>query len=103
MRGRNATPAELLAAQWGKRLRSARIDRGFTQTTLAAACGHQQTTISRFERGQGTWSHEYALLFAAVLGYEIDDLFPWPPGLVYAERFRLGLDRDHPIAVGAGQ
>lgn len=95
------TPSKILAEAWGKRLRSARQAAGFTQTTFAAACGHQQTTISRFERGHGTWTHEYLLLFAAILGRDVEELFPWPTGLVYAERFRLGLDRETvPAAVG---
>lgn len=81
----------MLATQWGRRLRSARKDRGFTQITLGQACGYPQSTISRYERGSATWTHESMLLFAAVLDLSLEDLFPWPIGLVSAERFRLGV------------
>ena len=85
------TPAQQLAAQWGKRLRTARKDRGFTQTTFAEACSYNQTTISRFERGEGTWTPEFMLRFAAVLDHDLETLFPWPFGLVSAERYRIGV------------
>lgn len=87
----NPTPAERIAKHWGDRLRSRRVSQGVTQVTLAKLTHYTQTTISRYERGEAPWTPEAMLCFAAVLGCELSDLFPWPPGIVDAERYRRGV------------
>lgn len=83
------TPAQRVSASWGKRLRKAREDAGYTQITFGERTTFGQTTISRYERGVAPWTPEVMLRFAAVLNQEVDALFPWPVGITDIERYRL--------------
>lgn len=82
------TPSERIAKEWGVALRQERQRKGFTQMTFAAAVGRDQTTISRYERGEGPWTPEVMLSFAVALGTTVTKLFHWPVGIEDAERFR---------------
>lgn len=85
----NDAVSSRLGKSWGERLRAARRAKGFTQTTFAARVGHMtQTTISRYERGEGSWTPEVLVTFAVALETTVPELFPWPVGIEDAERFR---------------
>lgn len=85
------TPSGRVSESWGKRLRKAREAAELTQVAFGELTTFGQTTISRYERGIAPWTPEAMLRFAAVLNLEVDDLFPWPPGIKDVERFRLGV------------
>src|SRR5882724_2362443 len=80
------TPSQLLARNWGDRVRGARGDR--PQTWLAEFTGYDQTTISRIEAGKARFTPDMMLALAVALEKQLDELFPYPDGLVDAERFR---------------
>lgn len=85
------SPAQGIAIFWGKQLHAARKNAGYTQTTFADACNVKQTTVSRYERGISPWTPEAMLRFAAILNLSMEELFPWTPGIVTAEQYRLGV------------
>jgi transcriptional regulator with XRE-family HTH domain len=62
---------------WGDRLRDLRIEKGFTQATLAAEAGGRidQTAISRWERGHPI-PDDAKVRVARALGVNAMDLFP---------------------------
>lgn len=84
----NEAPATRIAKNWGARLHDRRRDQGLTQETFADMVGRDQTTISRYERGEGPWTPEAMLLFAVALDTTVAALFPWPVGIEEAEKFR---------------
>lgn len=65
---------------WGKHLRRIRLDKGFSQNTLAEASQIPQSLISQIERGtdgsggRRNGSIKMALIFADVLRCTLDDL-----------------------------
>jgi DNA-binding XRE family transcriptional regulator len=83
------TSAELLQRHWGESVRQRRGDR--TQSWLAQEVGCDQTTISRIERGIYKLGPELMISLAAVLGCELEVLFPFPPGLVSRENYEREL------------
>lgn len=94
------TPSEMLAAEWGHKLRLARQSRGFTQAEFGDLVGRDQTSVSRYERGDGPWTPEVMLTFAVALGARVSELFPWPFGIEDMERYRREHSRDRQ-AVGS--
>lgn len=82
------TPAERIARHWGRRLRERREDRQLTQIALAELVHRDQTTVSRHERGDGSWTPEVMLSYAVALGTTCERLFPWIDGIEQMERFR---------------
>lgn len=72
------TPQRQVERHWGRLLRERRIERGFTQVTFAAEVGQTQTTVSRYERGEGAWTPDVMARFAKALDTGVTDLFPWP-------------------------
>lgn len=84
----NPAPSALIANNWGTRLRERRAELNLTQETFAELVGRDQTTISRYERGEGPWTPEAMLLFAVALDTTVAVLFPWPVGIEEAEKFR---------------
>lgn len=93
-------PSTLIATNWGTRLRQRRVDQGLTQETFAELVGRDQTTISRYERGEGPWTPEAMLLLAVALDTTVSALFPWPVGIEEAEKFRQ-LTSTKPSAVAS--
>lgn len=82
------TPAQLVAKSWGKRLRMRRIDLGKSQVALGRDVNMDQATISRYERGQATWTPDAMLAFSVALDMPLDRLFPWPLGIEGMEIMR---------------
>lgn len=85
------TPARLVAKSWGRQLRTARRAKFATQEAFAAALQRDQSWISRYERGEATWTPEVMLLFAATLDRPVAELFAWPYGVELMEQYRLGI------------
>jgi len=92
------TPSEKLAAEWGSKLRQARQSKGFTQVTFGELVGRDQTSISRYERGDAPWTPDVMLSFAVALDTTVPQLFPWPFGIEDMERYR----REHIASAVAG-
>nr|WP_297429768.1 helix-turn-helix transcriptional regulator [uncultured Actinotalea sp.] len=69
-----ATQTELVAGN----IRAEMARRGVTQTTLAAALGKTQQTVSHKLSGRGTVTVEELHTIAAVLGVAATDLLPAP-------------------------
>lgn len=84
----NEAPSTRVASNWGTRLRQRRIEQALTQETFADLVGRDQTTISRYERGEGPWTPETMLTFAVALDTTVSALFPWPIGIEEAEKYR---------------
>jgi transcriptional regulator with XRE-family HTH domain len=95
------TPATLVAKSWGKRVRQRRSDLTpagtartssqddhMSQTTLAALIDMDQAAVSRFERGEATWTPQHMLAFSVALDMPLDRLFPWPLGIEGMEIMR---------------
>ncbi|HHK2607947.1 MAG: helix-turn-helix domain-containing protein [Pseudomonas sp.] len=59
----------------GKRIKGLRVDRGWTQATLAEALGCESMTVSRYERGEYAPSVEVLEQIATVLGVGIGEFF----------------------------
>lgn len=81
----------MLSARWGARLRQARKAKFPTQEAFAAALTRDQSWVSRYERGESTWTLEVMLSFSAVLGCPPAELFEWPFGVEMIEAHRLGV------------
>jgi transcriptional regulator with XRE-family HTH domain len=62
------------AKQLGRRMRRARIERGITQTELAAAAEVGANYVPRLERGEMVPSVEAAFRIARALGVSLDSL-----------------------------
>ncbi|MFK3908706.1 helix-turn-helix domain-containing protein [Pseudomonas monteilii] len=59
----------------GRRIKGLRVDKGWTQATLAEALGCESMTVSRYERGEYAPSVEVLEQIAIVLDVEIKELF----------------------------
>ena len=59
----------------GERLRSLRLDAGFTQVQLAAAVGIQQSRVNRYESGQSTPQPELFIKLADLYDVSMDYLY----------------------------
>lgn len=80
---RQPTPVhKLLHEQHGKQVRRARKAQGLTQGELAERIGREQNTISRIETGQSGVSDQTKIELCLALDKSLDDLFPWPIGLL---------------------
>jgi DNA-binding XRE family transcriptional regulator len=62
--------------EWGRRLRDARRDAGYTQVTFAAALEISQQRISQFEKGLAAPRDELKIRIAQRLGCQVRKLFP---------------------------
>lgn len=62
----------------GKRIKGLRVDKGWTQATLAEALGCESMTVSRYERGEYAPSIEVLEQIATTLGIGIEDFFAKP-------------------------
>lgn len=71
-RGKRKTPN--FAAEFGKRLRSVREERGLTQRELAERAGIQIPQISRYEAGAYLPTAETLVAIAEVLRLDVDTL-----------------------------
>lgn len=59
----------------GKRIKGLRVDKGWTQATLAEALGCESMTVSRYERGEYAPSIEVLEQIAIALGVGVGDFF----------------------------
>lgn len=59
----------------GKRIKGLRVDKGWTQATLAEALGCESMTVSRYERGEYAPSIEVLEQIATALGVGVGDFF----------------------------
>lgn len=59
----------------GKRIKGLRVDKGWTQATLAEALGCESMTVSRYERGEYAPSIEVLEQIASALGVGMEDFF----------------------------
>lgn len=59
----------------GNRIRSARKERGFSQVTLAAACGLHVSHLSKIERGGSNATVGSLMAIATALKIDMGDLF----------------------------
>lgn len=59
----------------GKRIKGLRVDKGWTQATLAEALGCESMTVSRYERGEYAPSIEVLEQMATALGVGVGDFF----------------------------
>ena len=80
----------MLAKEWGRHLRQARLAKYPTQEAFAAELNRDQSWISRYERGEATWTPEVMLTFAVALDVAPGTLFPWPYGIEQIEAYRIG-------------
>lgn len=87
MRAKNPTVVERLSQQWGERLRRERLRQNKTQVTYGREVGVDQTTVSKYERGNGAWTPEMMVSFACALDMSVPELFPWPVGIEDAHKF----------------
>ncbi|HEY7009071.1 MAG TPA: helix-turn-helix transcriptional regulator [Jatrophihabitantaceae bacterium] len=69
---------EIDLAEWGRRLRARRKQRGLLQAELADAIHTTQDTISRFERGTRAPNDRQRVALARALKTSIWSLFPYP-------------------------
>lgn len=69
--------AEELLRTLGERVRSLRVERGWSQEDLAAVCGRHFTYIGRIERGEQNVTLEVLYDVAAALGVSVAELLPW--------------------------
>lgn len=70
-----------LRAEWGRRLRRMRKDRGLSQTAIAAKAGVDSSWYARIERGEVGGrgiGDEMRIRIAAAFGERVEDLFPYP-------------------------
>ncbi|MET0996093.1 MAG: helix-turn-helix transcriptional regulator [Mycobacterium sp.] len=65
-------------AEWARRLREAREERGITQRAIADQLGCTRATISAYERGVNTPSPEVRRALARALKRPASRLFPEP-------------------------
>lgn len=59
----------------GKRIKDLRLDKGWTQATLAEVLGCESMTVSRYERGEYAPSIEVLEQIAVALGVVVGDFF----------------------------
>lgn len=59
----------------GKRIKDLRVDKGWTQATLAETLGCESMTVSRYERGEYAPSIEVLEQIATALGVGMGDFF----------------------------
>lgn len=59
----------------GKRIKGLRVDKGWTQATLAEALGCESMTVSRYERGEYAPSIEVLEQIAVLLDVKVEDFF----------------------------
>lgn len=81
-------PSERVAALWGQNIRDARRARKLTQIDLARLVNLSQTAISRYERGEGSFTPDLMLSFAFALDATVTALFAWPEQVESEERRR---------------
>ena len=62
--------------EWGKRIKSAREAKNFSQTQLAAMVGVTQGAVGHWEVGRSTPRDEMRMRLSIVLGVDHADLFP---------------------------
>ena len=67
----------MLAKEWGRSVRQHRQAKFPTQEALAREMGRDQSWVSRYERGDATWTPEVMLTFSVALGVPPAQLFPW--------------------------
>lgn len=82
------TPADALAAHWGRRIAEARGELGWTQDQLSERSEVSQQAISRIEHGHFRPRDELRLALARALGRRTEDLFSIPPEIATAWRSR---------------
>jgi transcriptional regulator with XRE-family HTH domain len=80
-----ATTADLLLKYWGQSVRKHRGTR--SQKWLADQSRCDQTTVSRIERGIYRIGPELMVALSVALDVELDELFPFPPGLMSRARY----------------
>jgi DNA-binding XRE family transcriptional regulator len=64
--------------EWGRRVREARREAGYTQVTFAVDLGISQQRVSQLETGQLAPRDELKIRIARVLKRRVSDLFPLP-------------------------
>ena len=82
-------PAQRVAETWGESVRRRRTSLRLSQTALGKMIDKDQSTVSRYERGEATWTPDVMLRFAVELGVAPGVLFAWPPMVEEMERVRL--------------
>ncbi|MGH9300100.1 MAG: helix-turn-helix transcriptional regulator [Acidimicrobiales bacterium] len=68
-------PGREVRAKFGGRVRALRLQRGFTQESLAEAAGLHRNYVGSLERGERNVSIENVHLLASALGVPASDLF----------------------------
>ena len=66
-----------LSKAWGERVRARRRAMHATQEEIARRLGRDQSWVSRYERGEASFSIEVMLAFARALDEPPEALFPW--------------------------
>ena len=97
---RAAQAADQLVARLGRELREARITRGLSQASVAAAAGLTQARVSRIERGRDHRSTiDMLARFAATVGLELS-IRLFPGGQPVRDRAHVALLERFKAAVG---
>jgi transcriptional regulator with XRE-family HTH domain len=65
---------QALGAAFGRALRSARMERGFSQEALGFACGRHRTYVSALERGTSSPTLQTVVRLARALGVDAAEL-----------------------------
>jgi transcriptional regulator with XRE-family HTH domain len=73
-----AAPQEVFYVELGKRIRSARKQRGFTQEKLARALQLTRTSITNIECGRQPVFAHHLVVFARTLGVTVESLLHTP-------------------------
>lgn len=68
----------ILRAEWGRRIRAARIQRGLTVFHLAQLAGIDPGGVSRIERGTQGVGDDMKIQFARALGVRVAEIFVFP-------------------------
>jgi transcriptional regulator with XRE-family HTH domain len=90
-----------LLALFGKRIRTLREDRGWSQEEFAYQCGLHRTYISHVELGKKNISFENIVTISATLGCTLSDLFSGlEDGTAIATR-QTGMTRTEPTESAA--
>ncbi len=71
-----AAPQSDVRKQFGAVVRQHRQAQGYSQESVADACGHHRTYVGAIERGERNVSIDNIARIAETLGVHIADLFP---------------------------
>lgn len=67
-----------LYAEWGRRLKTARESRGWTQAHVAELADITQQALSLLERGANSAGDDLRLRLARIFELPVEQLFPYP-------------------------